>query len=162
MPLPRRLLSERNIHRVFQLSLWLKSAFASIEIAAGIAAFFITKASLLGLTLWVTRQEFAEDPHDLVANFLLHSVERLSVSAQIFAGAYLLAHGAVKLWLVIGLLRERLWLYPVSMVVFTAFIAYQMYRYTFTQSGWLLFLSGLDLVVIALTWHEYRFLRRRR
>ena len=156
----RKLFDERNIHRVFQLSLWLKGAFAAVEIAAGAAAFFVTRAFLLNLTLWVTQGEFSEDPHDLVANFLLRSVAHLSVSAQTFAGVYLLAHGVVKLWLVIGLLRQRLWFYPVSQTVFALFIAYQLYRYVFTHSPWLLVLTGLDLVVILLTWHEYRVLRQ--
>jgi uncharacterized membrane protein len=38
----------------------------------------------------------------------------------------------------------------------------QLYRYVFTHSPWLLVLTALDLVVILLTWHEYRLLRRMR
>lgn len=117
---------------------------------------------LQSLTVWVTRKEFSEDPHDLIANLLLPSVEHLSGSDQVFAGVYLLVHGVVKLWLVIGLLRGRLSFYPVSLAVFALFIAYQLYRYGFTHSAWLLVLNGLDLVVIFLTWHEYRVLRRLR
>lgn len=162
MPSLRRWFTERTVHRVFQLSLWLKGVLAATEITVGIAAFVVTKTFLLNLTLLVTRGEFSEDPHDFVANFLLRSAEHLSGSAQVFAGVYLLAHGAVKLWLVVGLLRERLWFYPVSLVVFALFIAYQLYRYVFTHSPWLLGLTGLDLVVILLTWHEYRLLRRLR
>ncbi|MEM5452358.1 DUF2127 domain-containing protein [Paraburkholderia guartelaensis] len=112
--------------------------------------------------LWVTRDEFAEDPHDLVANILLHTVQHLSVDAQRFAGIYLLAHGVVKLWLVAGLLRERLRYFPVSIVVFALFIAYQAYRFTYIHSVWLLLVTALDVVVIALTWHEYRYLRDNR
>ncbi|MCX5542404.1 DUF2127 domain-containing protein [Paraburkholderia sp. CNPSo 3076] len=89
----------------------------------------------------------------------LHTVQHLSVDAQRFAGLYLLAHGVLKLWLVAGLLRERLWYYPVSIVVFALFIAYQVYRITYSHSVWLLLVTALDVVVIALTWHEYRYLR---
>lgn len=119
-------------------------------------------ATFLSLVLWVTREEFAEDPHDLVANLLLHTVQHLSIGAQKFAAIYLLGHGVVKLWLIVGLLRQRLWYYPVSMIVFGLFIAYQLYRYTFTYSVWLLLVTVLDIVIIALTWHEYRYLRNRR
>ncbi|WP_338048205.1 DUF2127 domain-containing protein [Paraburkholderia azotifigens] len=109
--------------------------------------------------LWVTREEFAEDSHDLVVNFLLHTVQHLSIGAQKFAAIYLLGHGMIKLWLIVGLLRQRLWYYPVSMIVYGLFIAYQVYRYTFTQSVWLLLGTTLDIVIFALTWHEYRSLR---
>jgi uncharacterized membrane protein len=155
----RGIRSERTIHLVFEVSLWLKGVFALSEIIAGIALFFISQQFLLSVALWVTKEEFAEDPHDIVANFLLHTVQNLSIGTQKFAALYLLAHGVIKLWLIIGLLRRRLWYYPVAMIVFALFIAYQLYRYTFTHSVWLLLITVLDIVVIALTWHEYRFLR---
>ena len=47
------------------------------------------------------------------------------------------------------------------MVAFGLFIAYQLYRYTYTHSIWLLLFSVLDLGVIALTWHEYRYIKQR-
>jgi uncharacterized membrane protein len=47
---------------------------------------------------------------------------------------YLLSHGLVKVLLVAGLLREKLWAYPASLIVLSAFIAYQTYRYSSTHS----------------------------
>ncbi|VXC85107.1 conserved membrane hypothetical protein [Burkholderia sp. 8Y] len=158
----RRLLHEKNLHLLFELTLGLKAIFALAEIAAGVATYLVPQRYFLALVLWVTRDEFAEDPHDLVANFLLHTAQHLSVDAQRFAGLYLLAHGVAKLWLVAGLLRERLWYFPVSIVVFALFIAYQAYRYTCTHSVWLLLVTALDITVIVLTWHEYRYLRSNR
>ncbi|MDE1925063.1 MAG: DUF2127 domain-containing protein [Patescibacteria group bacterium] len=151
---------EKYIHLVFDISLWLKGVFALSEIVAGVAAYFVSQQFLLGVVQWVTADEFAEDPHDAIANFLLHSVQNLSIGAQNFAAIYLLGHGIIKLWLIVGLLRKKLWYYPVAMVVFGLFIAYQLYRYTFTHSPLLLFITVLDLIVIGLTWHEYRYLRR--
>lgn len=152
----------KNLHLLFELGLGFKAIFALAEIVAGVAAYLVPQRYFLALVTWVTREEFAEDPRDLLANFLLHSVQHLSVDAQRFAGLYLLGHGAIKLWLVIGLLRERLWYFPVSIVVFALFIVYQAYRYTYTHSVWLLLVTVLDIVVIALTWHEYRYLGRGR
>ena len=67
----------------------------------------------------------------------------------------------MKLWVIIGLMRERLWYYPVALVIFTLFIVYQMHRYMLTHSVSLLLLTIVDLVVIWLTWHEYRYLLSR-
>jgi uncharacterized membrane protein len=157
-----RLLDEKKLHLVFEVSLWFKAVFALSEIVAGVVAYLVPQRLFLTFVLWVTREEFAEDPHDLVANLLLHTVQHLSVGTQEFAAIYLLAHGVIKLWLIIGLLRERLWYYPVSMAVFGLFIVYQLYRLTFTHSIWLLLITALDVVILALTWHEYRFLKNAR
>ncbi|MFP6560371.1 DUF2127 domain-containing protein [Paraburkholderia sp. B3] len=158
----RNAFDEKKLFIAFEVSLWFKGVFALAEAVSGVAAYLASPRILLSLVLWVTRGEFAEDPHDLVAHCLLHSVQHLSVTAQKFAAVYLLAHGLLKLWLIVGLLRRRLWYYPVSMVVFAFFIAYQIYRYTLTHSVWLLLLTAMDAVVIALTWHEYRYLLFRR
>jgi uncharacterized membrane protein len=151
---------ERNINLVFEVSLWLKGVFALAQVAGGIAGFFVTRHFLLAFAQWVTRDEFAEDPHDRIANFLLHSAQGLSLGTQHFAAAYLLGHGIIKLWLIAGLLRRRLWSYPVAIGVFSLFIVYQVYRLSITGSPWLVLLSMIDLVVIVLTWHEWRYLRR--
>ncbi|HUZ72702.1 MAG TPA: DUF2127 domain-containing protein [Stellaceae bacterium] len=155
-----KLFSERNIHLAFEISLWAKGLFALSEIVAGIAAYFVTRQFLLDVVQWVTKDEFAEDPHDVIANFLLHSVQSLSINTQDFAAVYLLGHGVIKLWIIIGLLRRKLWYYPIAVVVFGLFIVYQLYRYTFTHSVWLLLITALDIIIIGLTWHEYGFLRR--
>ena len=159
----RSIWSERNIHLAFEVSLWLKGLFALLEIVAGIAAYFVSQEFLFGIvlwfTLWITKGEFAEDPRDVVANFLLLAVENFSVSTQKFAAAYLLGHGIIKLWLIVGLLRGKLGYYPVAIIVFVLFITYQLYRYTLTHSPWLLAITVLDILVIWLTWHEYRYLR---
>lgn len=158
----KTLLDHKKIHLVFEWSLWLKAVLALSEIVAGLAAYFVPQPLFLTFVLWVTKSEFAEDPHDLVANFLLHAVQNISVGTQKFAAVYLLAHGVVKLWLIVGLLRERLGYFPVSIAVFGLFIVYQVYRYTFTHSVWLLLITALDLVIIVITWHEYRYLRKER
>jgi uncharacterized membrane protein len=153
--------SQRTIHLLFEVGLWLKGLFALSETIAGIAAYFVSQHSLLRILQWPTMQEFSEGSHDIVANSLFHTIQNLSVSTQKFAALYLFGHGAIKLWLIVGLLRARLWYYPVAMIVFALFIAYQLYRYTLTHSVWLLLITILDLIVIVLTWLEYRLFETR-
>lgn len=152
------LFDETTVRLIFVGGLWLKGAFALTEILGGIAAYFLTQKALVGLANAVTQGELGEDPHDLVANYLLHAAQHLSLSNQHFAAAYLFGHGTVKLWLIIGLLRRQLWYYPTAMAVFGLFVAYQLYRFYFTQSLWLVLVTVIDIIVIALTWHEYHYL----
>jgi uncharacterized membrane protein len=159
MPESKNLAHEEKIHLAFEISLLLKGVFALAQIIGGIVAFFATKEFLLKTVSVLTQEELAEDPRDLVANFLLHSAQNLSISTQHFMALYLLTHGSIKLWLIIGLLREKLWYYPTAIVVFGLFIVYQLYRFNFTHSVWLLLITLVDVIVIALTWHEYKYLR---
>jgi uncharacterized membrane protein len=82
------------------------------------------------------------------------------IGTQVFVALYLLSHGSIKLWLIIALLREKLWYYPTAIVIFGLFIVYQLYRFSFTHSVWLLLVTAVDIIVIALTWHEYKYLHR--
>ncbi len=156
----KKLLDEKNVHVAFEISLALKGAFALVEIVAGIFAYFVTRQFLLDVMHAITQTELTEDPRDFVANYLLHAAQGLSVSSQYFTAFYLLSHGVIKLWLIIGLWRKKRGYYPVAIAVFGLFILYQVYRYSFTHSLSLLLITALDVVVIGLTWFEYRHLRR--
>lgn len=156
------MIPERYLHGAFRAALWIKAAFALGELASGIAAFAVGHALVVSWMETVTHGELAEDPGDPIANLLVHTAHHLSASSQHFVAVYLAAHGVVKLALVAGLLRTMLWMYPAAIAIFLGFVAYQLYRYAGSHSPWLLVITAIDLVVIALTWHEYRYLRRSR
>jgi uncharacterized membrane protein len=61
--------------------------------------------------------------------------------------------------LVVGLLREKLWAYPATFAALSLFIAYQLQRYVHVRDPGLIILSALDVVVMALAWHEYRLVK---
>ena len=154
-----RLRREQAVRIAFYASLIFKAIFAGIEVLGGVIVAFISQSVVLDLVRLVTQEELAEDPRDLVANYLLHGAQHLSINAQHFAAVYLLIHGIIKLWLIIGLLRRKLWYYPTALIIFCLFIIYQIYLLSLHFSPWLLLITLVDAVVIALTWHEYRYLR---
>jgi uncharacterized membrane protein len=156
----KKLFEEKNIHLLFEISLIFKALLALIEVAGGLTIMFIPHNAILEYVQSIAKYELAEDPTDLIANYLRHWAEHFSLNAQYFAAFYLLSHGIVKLWLIAGLLRNKLWYYPVSMVIFGAFTLYQIYRYTFTHSITLILITFFDLLVIWLIWHEYRYMKR--
>ena len=136
---------EKRIHQIFVVSVLFKGAHALIEIAGGLALYLFSSATL---ARWIDEV----DPNDRIARFF-------PLTEQHFFAFYLLSHGVVKSVLVWGLLRERLWAYPASFVVFGLFIAYQLYRFTYTHELALIALTIFDLFVIWLAVHEYRLLR---
>ena len=151
--------SDKTVHLLFDISVIGKAVNGVLEIVGGIALFFVNPGQINWMLRALTQHELSEDPHDLVARLLLHSVQNLSIGTKTFAAAFLLWHGVVKVGLVVALLRKLKWAYPTAIVAFAIFLAYQIYRYSQTHSGWLLALSALDLAVIVLTWLEYKRLR---
>lgn len=160
MSVIKKLAKEKNLHLIFEVSLWFKAAFALFEIIGGILVYFISQRFLLKLVSLVTQVELMEDPNDFLSHYLIHSAQNFSISSQHFAAFFLFSHGIIKLFLIIGLLREKLWYYPTALVVFTLFIVYQLYRFSFTHSPWLLLITLIDILVIWLTWHEWQYLQK--
>jgi uncharacterized membrane protein len=151
---------EKRIHQIFMLSVSLKGLHALFEIVGGVALYLTRTATIVGWLNRFSQGELTQDPHDWIASHVVKFGENFSVAQHHFYAFYLLSHGIIKGILVIGLLREKLWAYPASFMVFGAFIAYQLYRYSFTHDFGLILLSIFDLFVIALAVHEYRLLRR--
>ena len=61
--------------------------------------------------------------------------------------------------IVVGLLLREHWSYHATFVVLTLFIAYQLYRYSYTHDIGLIIISVIDLIVMALAWNEYRLFK---
>ena len=152
-PEQKRERRERGIHDVYMFSIMLKGVGAALETVLGLMLLY-TK-SIVAFIMELINNELLDDPNDFLATHFRHALNP-SPETQVFGGLYLLSHGAVKLFLVIGLLRNKLWAYPASLAVFSLFILYQMMRFFRTHSGWLLLLTVVDLVVMWLIWHEYR------
>ena len=153
-------MQEKRVHQIFVASVAFKGVHALIEIAGGFSLYLVSTATIVAAINRWSYDELIEDKNDWVATHLLQFAQTFSVAEHNFYAFYLLSHGLIKSLLVIGLLRERLWAYPASFAVFGAFIAYQLYRYSFTHDIGLILLSIFDAFVIALAVHEYRLLRK--
>ena len=145
--------------RLFRISVTLKGLHAALEIAGGVALLAIGPGVLLRVMAALTQDQLARDRRDVIADAIYHVVQNLALGGKNFAAFYLLSHGILKILLVGALLRRKRWAYPVAEAVFGAFIAYQLYRFTFTRSIGLIALSLFDAVVLWLIWLEYRALK---
>ena len=153
-------MNEHRIHQIFQVSVLLKGAHALIECMGGIALALISTSTITDLVNRLIQEELIEDPKDFVATHLLGWAQSFSVDTKAFYAFYLLSHGLVKLLLVVGLLRNKLWSYPASLIVLGLFIVYQLYRFSYTHGVGLIALTVFDILVMGLVWHEYSLMRR--
>ncbi|TWB55381.1 putative membrane protein [Rhizobium sp. ERR 922] len=152
-------MNERRIHQLFEISVLLKGAHALIECLGGLVLALVSTESILRLANRITQPELLNDPHDFIATHLLTWAQDFSVGTKNFYAYYLLSHGLVKVLLVIGLLRGKMWAYPASLAALGLFIVYQLYRFTDTHGIGLIILTIFDLVVMVLIWQEYKVVR---
>ena len=103
---------EKYIYEVFEISILLKAINAVIEMALGIAIFFVTQDFIGDVINIFTSRELIEDPKDFFANFLVTSGNNFSSTSHLFVISYLLIHGIIKLALMISLYKNKLWAYP--------------------------------------------------
>lgn len=153
------LITEKKLHLTFEISIILKGFHALLEIVGGSLFLITSQKALLSLVTYFTYEEVLEDPNDIFTLFVIKTTNNLSISGLHFISLYLISHGIIKLFVVIVLFKKKIWAYPMSIVVFSTFILYQLYRYTYTHSPWLLLFSIFDVLVILLTIHEYKLVK---
>jgi uncharacterized membrane protein len=141
---------QQRLHQLFILSVILKGIHAAIELIGGIALYLFSTRAIIA---WLGE---AGRSSDLIAQFA-HGFSR---PEHEFYAFYLVSHGIVNGLIVIGLLLHKRWSYHATFVVLTLFIAYQLYRYSYTHDIGLIAISIIDLVVMALAWNEYRLFKR--
>ncbi len=148
--------NQRVLHDLFLASVWTKGAVGLLQVVGGALLGLVSRAQLTRLAVLVTRPELSEDPGDAISTFLRHSAEQFGSGTQAFASWYLVAHGLIKIVLVVALLRRKMWSYPASIWILGGFIGYQCWRYAQTHSPWLVALTALDILVVALVWREWK------
>ncbi|QDP96289.1 DUF2127 domain-containing protein [Microlunatus elymi] len=148
--------------RVFELGIVLKGLDGAGELIAGTFLLLVRPATISHWVVILTRGELAEDPTDFIATHLVAAAHRLSADDLLFVSLYLLAHGLVKVVLVVAILRNQLWAFPWMIITLIAFICYQLYQIVVDPRISLVLLTIFDAVIVLLTWREYKIIRRRR
>jgi uncharacterized membrane protein len=155
-PAPAKPLSPA-LDRTFKIGLVLKGLDGVLEVAGGFLLLFLSPQAIEHLVRVLTAHELRQDPHDLVARYLLHTAAHLHHGTTLFGAVYLLSHGIAKIVLVALVLRNKLWAYPWLIGLLLAFIAYQLYQITAVHfSAGLTALTVFDAALVWLTWREYR------
>src|SRR6266702_5545059 len=151
------------LDKTFKIGLVLKGLDGILEIAGGILLLFLSPHAIEHIARTLTAHELSQDPHDLIARYILHTASHLTTSTTLFGAVYLLSHGVAKVVLVALVLRDKLWAYPWLIALLLAFIAYQLYRITAVHfSIGLTALTIFDAALVWLTWREYQARRTRR
>ena len=144
------------LDRIFDTSLILKGLDGLLELVGGVLLLLVSPKQISSSIMLLTQHELSQDPKDFIATHLVAYVHTLTASVTLFAAAYLLVHGIVKIVLVAALLKEQLWAYPWMIGFLGIFILYQIYRLILHISVGLIALTVFDCFIVMLTVLEYR------
>jgi uncharacterized membrane protein len=144
------------LDNVFKVSITLKGIDGLLEIAGGLSVLWADPRAINSVVVALTQHELSKNPNDFIANRLLRASEHLVYGGNHFAAYYLLSHGLVKAALVVALFYNKIWAYPSMISLMGFFVVYQLYRISFTHSLGLGVLTLFDVLIICLTWREYR------
>jgi len=148
-------------HYAFRVSIILKGIESLLELISGFLLLFINASAIQNFIYNLFAKELAEDPHSFIATTVVHWASQFSSSVEWFLALYFLTHGIIKSGLLVGLWYEKIKLYPVAIGIFVLFIFYQVYKYIMSPSGWLIYLTVLDLIFIGLAILEWRHLKEK-
>ena len=149
----------RWLHKLFEATLLVKGSLAASEALAGLGLLVTANHVILSLVGWLTRNDIAQEPGDAVTRWMEQAAQAFPIETQHFYALYLMAHGGLKLIMVILLARRVVWAYPAAVALLLGFIIYQLHHWTLEPSPTLLILSAFDAIMIGPVIREYRALR---
>ncbi|MCL2113827.1 MAG: DUF2127 domain-containing protein [Streptococcaceae bacterium] len=136
----------------FDIVVLFKSLFALLEVIGGVALFLVPMTVLRSLL----NQLAKEAPLPVLVQLFNHTAQNLTSDMTLFAVIYLLAHGLLKLVSLVLLWKRVLWAYPLSLVLLSSFIGYQMAEFSKTGAWSMIALTVIDLLMMVLTLLEYK------
>lgn len=143
-------------HTLFEVGVFARGIQALFQFTVAIVIYRISDRTLLTIADRITAHELNKDPHDLVANFLLHHAHHITKAGQEYAALFFFVSSVINIILVAGLLTKRRIMYPIAEYLIAAFSLYQMYLFTNTLSLWLIAFTIYDGALIWLIHLEYR------
>jgi uncharacterized membrane protein len=155
------MVNNKEIYQLFKVSVLIKGAISLVEIVVGIIVLFIPITLFTTLAEILTRGELTEEPTSFVATHLVSGAHALTAVGGGIIAIYLMSRGAIKLGLIIALLKNKVWAYPWSLGVLGLFVLYQLYELVKTHSIAIIAVTLFDLIVMYFIWREYKIVKTR-
>ncbi len=147
---------ERDILWFFDLALLLKAIDGGFEVLVALLVLVTPPSLVLTMTTFITGGELAQDPGDPIASALNSAAHSFTIHTHYLLAFYLVLHGAIKIFLVIGIFAGKKISYPLFMAALALFGAYEAYRGFMRQETLLQVLAIFDFSLLILTAYEYR------
>lgn len=146
--------------KVFEGGIILKGIDGGLEFLGGLLVLFVSPTALHSFIAFITHRELVGDPHDKIANLLIHATSHYAAGGRTFLVIYLWIHATIKLIAVFGILKNQLWAYPFSLISLGILTLYQVYTIFFVKASLgMILLTIFDVLILWLIWREYSKIR---
>ncbi|MDD4135732.1 MAG: DUF2127 domain-containing protein [Candidatus Shapirobacteria bacterium] len=147
---------EEILGKLFEIIVFFKGLEGVFEILGGALLVYAAKTDkLVQFILRITQHELAQDPNDFLANKLVEVAQSINPGIN-FGMVYLLAHGLIKTFLSVMLLKRKLWAYPLAMYTWFTLAILLLVKFFDEFNPLYLLLSFFDLATGILTIIDYR------
>jgi uncharacterized membrane protein len=126
-----------------------------LEVIAGFIFIVLRNHLLTDFVRFITRAELIEDPTDFIANHFVSYADKISLSIQIFFALYLIINGIIKILLAYGLLRNKIWVYPVAMIMYGLLLIYEIFRHIIHPTYWLSILIVFEVIFLLMITYKF-------
>jgi len=140
----------------FRYSMWWRIFYGVLRLIFGAVLLQAVGSPFSALFYQIMGHELIKDPSDMLyvaVNFLLNH-QHLYVTY--FLAFYFIFWGILDIILSINLLKDKLWAFPLSLVLIALFVVYEIFRYFHTYSVILLAVIIIDTLVFWLIYVEYK------
>ena len=147
------------LDKAYEIGIIIKGVDGILELIGGILVLTLSPGTINGTVQFLTQDALQKDPHNLIATHIVKLGNHLAAGHNLFAAAFLLTHGLVKVVLVVCLLLNKLWAYPWALGMLGLFLVYQLYVLVTGPSLGMTFLTVLDSIIIWLIYREWQQVR---
>ena len=147
------------LDKTYEIGILIKGIDGVLELIGGVLVLVINPHTITGITNFLTQDALDSNPHNFIAVHIAKTGHDLANGHNIFAAAFLLTHGLVKVVLVTCLLLNKLWAYPWAIGVLGLFMVYQVYLLITRPTFGMAFLTVLDIIIIGLIYREWQQIR---
>ena len=144
------------LDKTYEIGIIIKGLDGTLELLGGILILTLSPNTINNITRLLTQNELHQDPSNFIATHIVKLGDHLANGQNIFAAAFLLTHGLVKVVMVTCLLLNKIWAYPWSLGVLTLFLIYQLYVMVISPSFGMAYLTVLDTLIIYLVYREWQ------
>ena len=145
------------VHRAFWISLFIKGLDGALQLLGGLAVIFLEPGTLGNAYRWLTRFLFGKhDGNNPEADFIRVTAHSFHISVAVLVAIYLLVNGIIKVLLVYGLLKEKLWVFPAACAGFGIMFSLELYRLSVHFYWGIFILMCISVFVITMVILEWR------
>jgi uncharacterized membrane protein len=149
------------LDKTYEIGIIIKGIDGTIELLAGFAILLLSPHAITSLTHFFDNVLSFDGNLNIITAHIEKTGGSLASGHTLFAAAFLITHGLVKVVLVTCLLLNKLWAYPWALVILSIFTIYQGHLLVTKPTFGMLFLTVLDVAIIYLIYREWQQVRHK-